>query len=248
MGFVAPRPRGGRVVRADAARERGFKPPIFCATENAPLERCKRAPGPAALDPPPLSVRESIYRDWRSRGVRWERFLNVESSLLLFSLPHIGGNVGALCSTVSVPPPEGDEFMIIAPAAQRANASLRPVPPHPSLPCVRGGGTSAHTGAGRVVTCTSSLAEDVEEGSPSCRRPSPTVSANSADRLQPLSLLRRQLPLHRGALGGAGGLPKAVYFHQAIHISTRGRRQSRSRDDSTFRNRPHRTVPDRQFR
>ena len=63
-----------------------------------------------------------------------------------------------------------------------------------SLPCVRGGGTSAHTGAGRVVTGSRSCAEDADEGDPNYRQPSPIISSDSADRLQPLSRCRDSSP------------------------------------------------------
>ena len=121
--------------------------------------------------------------------------------------------------------------MIIASSAQRANASLRPAAPHQSLPCVRGGGTSAHTGIGRVVTGSHKLAEDADEGDSGCRQPSPIISSHSTDRLQPLSLLRRQLPLHRGAFGVRAVERKSPTFSPECGS------EKRSRDDTTFRNR-----------
>ena len=172
-----------------------------------PLERWKRATRAAALD--------LRLRGWTNQsgllgscGSLMGRFRNVESSLLLFSLPHCGGNVGAWGSiafywekwwALGVP---GWAYFLVCrrlPHVGEGGTSAHTGDERgrhrggvrrrqfKSLPCVRGGGTSAHTGIGRVVTCSQNLAEDADEGDPNCRRSSPMISFNSADRLQPLS-------------------------------------------------------------
>ena len=90
---------------------------------------------------------------------------------------------------------------------------------------VRGGGTSAHTGIGRVVTGIFNFAEDAEEGDPRFRRPSPAVSSDSENRLQPLSPSVRTgtAPLTQGSLDR---LPIESGRTQIPYISTNVRQRT----------------------
>ena len=195
-----------------------------------PLERWKRAaragcPGPADF----VGRRINLLTMELTREAE-QRFRNVESSLLLFLLPHPGGNVWCLLLPSRCPL----RGRIYDPCACGATGERFAAPdctaPKPPL-CigyplrVRGGGTSAHTGIGRVVTGSHKLAEDADEDDPGCRRSSPMISSNSADRLQPLSRSRDSSP--RGEGFGRG----AVEQHAPTFPSQYGSKK-RTADDS----------------